>query len=279
LRLDREGLREVGLPGRGGLRDPERRSNLRALLRERRGLCDADRDLRLPLERLVSRVRDVRDGLLSAMTGQLYPWLQNALSGVFVLRNLDRTAFEQIVQQAVAAYRGPDFGGLDLMPPNHDREAWVLLGRWVDCFTDEVQLAARNFNQALTLAIDLANAGISRTGATVTVSVGTRERVELVPWWAYDGGVLVRWWQWPAGELERLQREVFPKVPAWIGMRDGAPHWLGVGMQGSGGHITSVTPYAKLQLVPNQGIRFLGMASERDYRAWLSALRAETSWF
>ncbi len=214
------------------------------------------------------------------MASAEFPWLQATLSGVFVLRGADQAGFDQIVRWAASNYRGPNFGGLDLMPPNENKEAWIFLGRWTDCFTAEVKAAAEAFQKTLNASVDVLNVGIEGGSSSLTVSYPPEDRVEVIPWIAYLGGVAIRWWEWPSAERARLEQSVFPALPRWIGTRNEEPHWLGTGLQKDAqGRFTSITPYAKLRFVPGAGIEFSGMASAPDYQAWLSSLRAATRWF
>jgi hypothetical protein len=180
--------------------------------------------------------------------------LHGVLAGIYVLRGVDAPALEQIVQATTEAYVGPDVGGLDVMLPDGDGVAWLLLGRWTDCFATEVQEAAELLLERLRDAALARDAG-----------------VEVVPWIVVHGGIAegITTAQW-----QRWLGAVFPRVPSWIGMHMGAPHWLGVGVSLREGRIDQVTPYARLDLRADGTVMFTGVAEDAVLRGWFPKLKA-----
>ena len=196
-----------------------------------------------------------------------------ALAGIYVLRGVDPAALDTIVGATAEGYDGPDVGGLDVMAPSGDGEAWLLLGRWTDCFADEVQEAAEIVLARLREAADTVNAGVLRAGhaAALTVTVPSPYRVEVVPWRVVHGGLIEgvsqeRWLRWLDG--------TFPRLPSWIGMHMGAPHWLGVGVSLREGLIDQVTPYVRLDLRVDGTVMLTGVAEDAVLRAWIPLLEA-----
>ncbi len=98
------------------------------------------------------------------MTESLPPWVEDALAGVFILRNVDEDRATRIVRTAISNYKFPELGGLDMMRPNDAGEAWLLLGRWTACFEADVQGAATQLRAALTRAAELDATGITFEG-------------------------------------------------------------------------------------------------------------------
>lgn len=183
--------------------------------------------------------------------------LSRALSGIYVLRGVDSGALDQIVQSTIAAYTGPDPGGLDVMEPNADGDAWLLLGRWADCFAAHVQEAARMLLAQLRESAELADAGSGR--------------ISIVPWLVVHGPIIERV---DPGRWKRWHVHVFPHVPSWIGMHMDAPHWLGTGVNQDGARIQEVTPYARLDLRADGTVMFTGVAEDAMLRAWIPQLEA-----
>jgi hypothetical protein len=125
------------------------------------------------------------------------PWLRHVLAGVVVVRGSDDASIGAVLEWFQRTYRGPNFGGLDLMRPNVNGDAWLLVGRWADCFHDDVQAACVAFLGALEQSITAVNDGMtigSMRGET-TVSLTSPQpvpKLELVPWHAYQGEVALR---------------------------------------------------------------------------------------
>jgi hypothetical protein len=77
-------------------------------------------------------------------------------------------------------------------------------------------------------------------------------RVTLSPLHAFRGGLAVRWWE--GTTLARIEG-IFPSLPGFTGMHMGAPHWMGRGVSQDGARILSITPYVRLDFVPDAGSR------------------------
>jgi hypothetical protein len=208
--------------------------------------------------------------------------LHGALAGIYALRGVDDDALDRIVRAVAAAYTGPDFGGLDVIRSSAGGEAWLLMGRWTDCHAEEVQEAAELLLALLHNAVEAGaardggaavavEAGAARDGgAAAAAGVGPRGAA-VVPWVIVHGALAEgvtrpRWQGWLA--------EVFPRVPAWVGMHMGAPHWLGVGVTLRDGQIDQVTPYARLDLRADGTVTFTGVGEDSMLRGWIPQLRA-----
>jgi len=201
------------------------------------------------------------------------PWLQDALAGVFVLRGGNTEAAEAAMRMCVTIYKGRDFGGLDFMPPNESGDAWLLLGRWTDCFEPEVQEAALRFLEALERSVRAVNDGTSvvRRGDAVTLSVTSPrpKALTVVPWRAYHGMLALRSGPLDPKKIQHLVRNTFPKLPRWIGMHMGAPHWLGRGVSASDGRIHHVAPYVRVDFPMDGRVELAAMAAEQEFTDWL----------
>jgi len=205
--------------------------------------------------------------------------LHGALAGIYVLRGVDDGALDRIVRAVAAAYTGPDFGGLDVIRSSAGGEAWLLMGRWTDCHAEEVQEAAELLLALLRNAVEAgaarddeaaAASGAGPHKAVAVVGAGPRGAA-VVPWVIVHGALAEgvarpRWQGWLA--------EVFPRVPAWVGMHMGAPHWLGVGVTLRDGQIDQVTPYARLDLRADGTVTFTGVGEDAMLRGWIPQLRA-----
>ena len=208
------------------------------------------------------------------------PWVRDVLAGVFVLHGFgERT--DSVLRAALAQYRGGDLGGVDYMPPNDAGEAWLLAGVWRDCFDPPHQRSIAALHAALLQAAEHANAGITvgAGGAVVDTAHAFPDapRGEIRALHAYAGGLAIAWWQQPA--LRARWETLFPTLPHYIGMHMGAPHWLGRGVEGDAQTgLRSVTPYVRLDFVPERGVGLAGMAEPRELDPWLDALRAATGW-
>jgi hypothetical protein len=209
-------------------------------------------------------------------------WVRDALAGVYVLRHVDAGSFDRVVQQAFAGYRGPNIGGVDLMVPGPTGEAWLLLGRWMDCWQEDVQRGAELVRDSLIKAAELENAGVQRgDGGDFTLDTGRAfrslegERVTVTPLRSYGGRLAIAWW---AGTTRAQIEALFPSLPHFVGMHMGAPHWLGHGMRREGERILSVTPYARLDFIPERGITLSAMAEPDAFASWLEALQRATGW-
>jgi hypothetical protein len=194
--------------------------------------------------------------------------LHGALAGIYVLRGVDGATLDRIMREVEAAYAGPDLGGLDVIWPGGGGEAWLLMGRWTDCHADEVQEAAELLLALLQNAVEVS--APRDDGGAAAAGPGPR-RVTVVPWVVVHGAlaegvVQPRWQGWLA--------EVFPRVPSWVGMHMGAPHWLGVGVTLRDGQIDQVTPYARLDLRADGTVVFTGVAEDAVLRGWIPQLRA-----
>jgi len=265
---------------------------------------DADRRLRVPLSDVIDAAikgglglvidpADVRVALSpravtdwwgaapSADAGALPPWLEIGLGGAWVISQVDADSFDAIVKVAAANYRGPDFGGLDLMPPNTASEAWIFLGRWTDSLRPEIQAAARELDRCLRSAAELVRAGVlAQGGGRVELRVPSSSgQAEVRALELYYGVVPGTEHPIDAAELARLRDQVFPSMPRWIGFHMGMPHWLGVGMHKDGASIRGFTPYARLRHVQGHGIEIAALGERAEVRAWLQALRRGTRWF
>lgn len=196
--------------------------------------------------------------------------LHKALAGIYVLHGVDVAALDTIVQLTAEGYEGPDVGGLDVMAPGPGGDAWLLLGRWMDCFADEVQVGAGIVLARLRDAVNTVNAGVVRVRGEATVVVPSPYQIEVVPWAIVHGAVAegisqARWLSW--------RTEVFPHLPSWIGMHMGAPHWLGIGVRLEEGRIEQVTPYVRLDLRADGTVMLTGVAEDEVLRAWVPALK------
>jgi hypothetical protein len=195
--------------------------------------------------------------------------LHAALAGIYVLRGIDLDALDTIVQVTAEGYAGPDVGGLDVVAPGPGGDAWLLLGRWIDCFADEVQEAAAIVLARLREAADMVNAGVLRAGKEATVVVPSPYSIEVVPWRVVHGAVAEgvtreRWLRWMS--------DIFPRLPSWFGMHMGAPHWLGVGVSLEEGQIDQVTPYVRLDLRADGMVMLTGVAEDALLRTWVPLL-------
>lgn len=190
------------------------------------------------------------------------PWLREAESGIAVLGRCNQADFEDVIACFMSIYRGPAFGGLDVMPPNEAGNAWLLIGRWKESFDDAVQPAAIAFAAALKQAVSSVNDGttIRKNGTTTELETTNRTReIMLTPWHAYEGTVKMR------GEPD------YVRLPGFIGPHMGAPHWFGRGVdQSADGRIQSVTPYISLDVHDDQGT-ILALAAPAAFDRWLSA--------
>lgn len=197
--------------------------------------------------------------------------LHAALAGIFVLRGIDLAALDTIVEVTAEGYAGPDVGGLDVIAPGAGGDAWLLLGRWTDCFSDEVQEAADIVLARLREAADRVNAGVLRAGKEDTVVVPSPYRIEVVPWRVVHGAVAEgvtqeRWLRWLSS--------IFPRLPSWIGIHMGAPHWHGVGVSLEEGQIEQVTPYVRLDRRADGRVTLTGVGEDALLRAWIPLLEA-----
>ncbi|HWO24645.1 MAG TPA: hypothetical protein VNO30_38145 [Kofleriaceae bacterium] len=197
--------------------------------------------------------------------------LHGALAGIYVLRGADVAALDTIVQVTAEGYEGPDVGGLDVMAPGAGSDVWLLLGRWMDCFADEVQVGAGIVLARLRDAVSMVNAGTLRVRGEATVVVPSPYQIEVVPWAIVHGAVAegisqASWSHW--------LHDVFPHLPSWIGMHMGAPHWLGVGVRLEEGQIEQVTPYVRLDRRADGTVLLTGVAEDAVLRAWIPLLKA-----
>jgi hypothetical protein len=115
--------------------------------------------------------------------------LQRALAGIYVLHGVDVAALDSIVQATAEGYEGPDVGGLDVVGLGAGGDAWLLLGRWMDCFSDEVQAGAAIVFARLRDAASTVNTGVLRAGSETTVVVPSPYRIEVEPWMVVHGAV------------------------------------------------------------------------------------------
>jgi hypothetical protein len=197
----------------------------------------------------------------------------NRLAAIFVLRGVDANATQHLFRHLSANYRGPDFGGVDLMAANANGEAWMLLGRWTDALDPTVQAAATEVLRLLGQGAELLNAGVAfgeQLGA-VNITSPSPYRVEIVPWIVtyavFARGIDdARWQRWLA--------DLFPRTEAWIGMHMGAPHWLGTGVEQTQGRIHRVTPYARLDRRPDGSVIVTAVADEARLAEWGRLLSA-----
>jgi len=206
------------------------------------------------------------------------PWIQEVLAGVFVLHGFGART-DAVLRTALARYRGGDLGGVDFMPPNTAGEAWLLAGVWRDCFDPQHQRSIAALHEALVAAADQDNAGVTIDAAGNAVVETSRAvpgapRGEIRALHAYTGGLAIPWWEQSAERWESL----CPALPRFVGTHMGAPHWLGRGVEGDASGLRAVTPYVRLDFVPDRGVGIAGMAEPRDFEPWLAALRAATGW-
>lgn len=196
------------------------------------------------------------------------------LAGIYVLRGVDAAALQALLQHAFDGYDGSGFGGIDVMAPNPDGDAWLLLGRWTQCLqVPDLQRAAVEVLAQLRRSAELVNAGVlldANQNATVSVPAGYR--VEIVPWVTchasfFTGIDDARWEQW--------MTERFPHTPGWVGMHMGAPHWLGRGVSQQDGRIDRVTPYARLDRHGDDGtVVITAVLAQAELDAWAPQLHA-----
>ena len=204
------------------------------------------------------------------------PWIREALAGIFVLRGFgERTT--AVMNIANESYRGGNFGGIDFMPPSSAGDAWILVGKWMNCFDLQAEITA--YRDALATAVELVNAGITLGDvASIETARAFRDapKGELRTWHAYDGGLAINWWERPG--LREQWEATFPTLPNYLGMHMGAPHWLGRGITGDSTRLVSVTPYIRLDLREGAGVRVAALGEPHDFEVWLDALRAVTGW-
>jgi hypothetical protein len=217
---------------------------------------------------LRARRREPRRDIVVAPMAEL--GLQRALAGIYVLHGVDVAALDSIVQVTAEGYEGPDVGGLDVVGLGAGGDAWLLLGRWMDCFADEVQAGAAIVFARLRDAVSTVNTGVLRAGSETTVVVPSPYRIEVEPWMIVHGAVAkgisqARWLRW--------LHAVFPHLPSWLGMHMGAPHWLGVGVRLEEGQIEQVTPYVRLDLRADGTVMLTGVAEDAVLRAWIPLLK------
>jgi hypothetical protein len=202
------------------------------------------------------------------------PWLQHVLAGVFVLRNCDLETATLAARMSGTLYEGPDMGGLDVIEPNDAQEAWILLGRWTECFQPEVHQAAISFFKGLRTSVKSINDGIALTqdGNVTTLSSnsgGSHRHIEVVEWHLFNGMLSPRTGPLSEEDIQRLTGTVFPSLPHWVGMHRGAPHWLGLGVSESDGRIHGVSPYVRLDFPGDGRVELSALASEADFQLWL----------
>lgn len=212
------------------------------------------------------------------------PWIRSGLAGVYILRNVDGDSFDRTIRHALRRYDGPDIGGVDVMVPGPTHEAWLLIGSWVDCLQPEVQRGARLLLECLATAVELENAGVQLDpGGAATVdarrafdAIDGARRVSVDALYAYQGTIAIPWWH---GTTRADVEAIFPSLPGFVGAHMGAPHWMGRGMTRDGDRIVSVTPYLRLDFVPESGIRVSAMCEPTSFDEWLIALRRATRWW
>lgn len=203
------------------------------------------------------------------------PWLRDALAGIVVLRNTSDQGTDAVVSWFTQNYKGPDFGGIDLVEPNAtgDGGATLLVGRWTDCLDDDVQEAVVAFLKTLEQSVSAVNEGITitRAGSEVRLKITSpkAKQIEIVPWHVYYGQVGLPSGPLDATEIRRLMLDVFPKLPFWMGVDMGAPHWLGHGVNESDGHIHQVSPYVRLDFLADGRVELTALAAEPEFTLWL----------
>jgi hypothetical protein len=74
-----------------------------------------------------------------------------------------------------------------------------------------------------------------------------------------------------------MARTIFPRLPQWVGMHMGAPHWLGHGVNARDGRLLNVTPYVRTDITPEGRLQISALAAERDFTTWLHAFLAAVS--
>lgn len=211
------------------------------------------------------------------------PWLEEALAGVYVLHGVDEEAVQTLVRGVVAEYDGPDFGGLDLMAPNAAGDAYLILGRWTDAFDPDVRAAARAVLGLLEHAERIRSSGVDLSpDGGVTLTTAPRPAVTVEPWYAYNVRIVLP--PMTVEDEEVALNEIFPRLPGWLGLHMGAPHWLGHGMSREGDRIVALTPYVRIDFErearPGRtGIHIAGAAPRPAFSEWLSNLRGATGWF
>lgn len=209
------------------------------------------------------------------------PWLQRGLAAAWVVHRVDGESFEALVRTAVANYRGPNPGGLDLMPPNANGDAWVFTGRWTDAMTSEVAEVARALEACLQAAAEIVRGGVLAAGqGSVDVRApAPSPALDVAPLEYAVGVIPVAWWTFDAALFAALEERVFPSIPRFVGRHMGMPHWLGIGMDRRDGRIASFSSYARLATVPERGIELSAMGERGELDAFLAALGRATGWF
>jgi hypothetical protein len=166
------------------------------------------------------------------------PWLQDVLSGIVILSNSTEPAVDAALTWFQSAYKGANFGGLDVVrPADGHGDVSLLVGSWRDCLRDDVQDTICGVVESLERSVKAVNDGmvLRRAGAEVVLRAGPAGPVglQLVPWHGYYGALGLPSGPLDAAKAQRLMHEVFPALPRWTGIHNQAPHWLGHGVSAS----------------------------------------------
>lgn len=200
-----------------------------------------------------------------------HAWPRRTLAGIFAIRGVNKDVLKLICEQAAAAYKGPLLDGLDVVNPDGDGQAFLLARQFTKAWDPALAVGIKHLFGALTHTVDTVNAGIA-------LSSRGAPKISVAPWFSVADFIQCEWWTWPVEERERIKREVFPKLPGWVGQVDQHFEWLGRGVNREGTEC-QVAPNARMDFIPKRGIAFGVMGPPEVIDGWFRALARETQWF
>jgi tetratricopeptide (TPR) repeat protein len=201
-------------------------------------------------------------------------WPKRTLAGIFALRGVNKDITQVICEKAYAGYQGPPLGRLNVVRPDAEGEAFLFLEKLPDPWQPTVAVMSKLLLRSLTGVVETINTGIAFSAEGRRSGAG----VEIAPWHAVSDVIQCEWWRWPEGERERLEREIFPRLPGWVGVIDSQPRWLGEGVRMIG-ETWQVAPWMRLEFQPNRGVLLSGAGPAETLDAWFLALARATKWF
>ena len=202
--------------------------------------------------------------------------VHSSLAGVYFVGPTDARADRSMMARLQSSYRGPDFGGLDYLPPDKDNKSVWLLGRFQDTLVDQrVAQAAVDVLAVLRDIEQLLQSGIVNDGnRDVVLTPSPYHDLQLVALHTYRG--LIRNVDGGHDAYQQLLAHS-RRLPSWHQRRGNILQWYGGGLSRQGEAIAGFSEYVQVEFAAN-GMQLHAVMRGEPFDAWVEQVTQQVGW-